>query len=116
MAKTETVKLTEPVLWHDRQLTELTLREPRARDFFAFGEPMTWARTGDGNAVSVENPDVIGRYLDACIVHEGGSALLGLVGLTDAFALKDAVLGFFVAARLASLPADATSSSSTSTP
>lgn len=99
MARTTTVDLAEPIVGHAGPITRIVLREPTARDYFSLGEPSVYARNGDGAIYSVENAEVIERYIERCIAEPQDSLLIGQMTLADAMRVKGAVLDFFTAAR-----------------
>ncbi|MCA0417349.1 MAG: phage tail assembly protein [Proteobacteria bacterium] len=92
------VKLKKPITAHNEVISEVVLREPRAHDFFTLGDPYVIARNGDGSVFPVEDRGVIQDYMERCVVKPD-PALIGTLGLADAMAVKEAVLGFFVSAR-----------------
>lgn len=92
------VKLKKPVTAHNELISEVVLREPRAHDFFTLGDPYVVARNDDGSMFPVEDRNIIKDYIDRCVVKPD-PMLLGMIGLADAMAVKEAVLGFFVSAR-----------------
>ncbi|SHO65815.1 hypothetical protein SAMN02745172_02462 [Pseudoxanthobacter soli DSM 19599] len=98
MARTVTVTLSAPVLWHDQQVTDVRLREPTAADYFAHGDPVTMVYTA-GAMVPSEDGAALRGYVGACLDHEGGDALLRLISLRDGIAIKRAILDFFEGAR-----------------
>lgn len=90
------ITLVEPFTWHDKRLTEVSIREPRGSDYVALGEPRILVRNSDGAAYWVEQTAVISGYLDRLIDADGGSAVLREMALADAIQIKDALLGFFI--------------------
>lgn len=96
-----TISLDKPIIDHAGEIRVLTVREPLAREFFEFGEPFSHARNPDGTIYSIEIDGVIKKYMVACVENVGELALEQMC-LSDAMAVKDAVLGFFTAARLKS--------------
>lgn len=101
MAETITISLKRPVLWHDQQVRELTVKEPTGRLLMAHGNAVTWSSSAGGNAFPIEDNDVIAKYVEGCVAHEGGAMIINLLSLEDALVVRDAVIGFFVAARSA---------------
>jgi len=99
MAKrTKTITLEEPILWVDKRLTEITIREPTCAEFINIGEPQIWARSADGGIFVVEQPAVIKQYLDYCLMIENGPHAFSLLSLQDGKAIKGALLSFFTEA------------------
>ncbi len=112
MRETVTITLAKPVLWHDQQVREIVVKEPTGALLMKHGNAVTWSQSAGGNTLSVEDPDVIRAYVEGCVAHEGGAALFNLLSLEDAFVVRDAVVGFFTAARFAAWSRASTSSSS----
>lgn len=92
------IALSEPVTGHGGQVTKVVLRHPRAGDFFALGEPIAYAKKGDGTLFAVENIEVLKAYVDRLLVEPDG-LIFEQVSLKDAVAVKEAVLGFFGSSR-----------------
>jgi hypothetical protein len=111
MAKEKRVALKSPLSGHGELIREVVLREPRAADLWSIGEPFVWARNADGSMLPIENNDAIRTYIERCCASPD-PLLLGGLSLADAMAVKEAVLGFFVASQATSSP-PATSSSPT---
>jgi hypothetical protein len=110
---TKEVKLATPIAWLGKKVDAITLREPNGQDFFDLGEPRLAVRMRDGGFYFVEQEGAIKAYLERCIVHEARGALLPLLSLADAQAVKDKLLSFFLAAAAKpSSPPSPTSSSS----
>jgi hypothetical protein len=103
MPKTATVELTDPFPGHGgSQVTKVVVREPRGSEYVTHGEPAVFARTGNnGAAVLAENDTAIKAYLDCCIVEPNSLLVMSQVSLIDMMKIKQEVLGFFQAARLA---------------
>lgn len=95
--KTIEVALSEPITGHG-QVTKVILKVPRAGDYFALGEPIAYAKKGDGTMFAVENIDVLKGYIDRLLVQPDALVFEG-ISLKDAFAVKEAVLGFFGSSR-----------------
>jgi len=110
---TKTITLEKPVVWFDKRISEVKLREPTGGEYISLGEPGVLVANPDGARYYVEQSSVIGAYLDKCLNVENGSAILSMLSLKDAKRIKDALLGFFIAAASETSPSDATSSSST---
>jgi len=102
MAKTVTVKLTERLIAHEREIAEITVKAPGLTLYQQHGDPFEWVPGADDKPVYVEDNQAIEAYMKACIVPpEDNPLLLNQVGLADSMALKDAVLGFFFEAKRA---------------
>jgi hypothetical protein len=115
MAKTVTVRLREPIVGHQGAVTEIVLRPPNLVEYARIGDPVSVVPDGGGGGIVVDNDAAIAAYVEACTVEPRDKLLLAQVSLADAMDVKDAILGFFAAARLArTSPNSPTSSSSTS--
>jgi hypothetical protein len=108
--KTVTVELLEPRL--GGEVTRVVLREPKLSDYMVHGDPVSVASRG-GSLYTVENDAAIRGYLAACVVEPDNKAWVDNLGLADAMRVKEALLGFFAAARELSRPAAPSSSPST---
>lgn len=104
------VPLTKPIVTHEGDVTEITLREPKGRDFLELGEPWVFTRGPNGESLSNPVPDIVNAYVERC-VEKPGSVYLAQLGLADAMRVRRAVLDFFPAAAQAAFPDPATSSS-----
>ena len=111
MADSKTLDLFVPVEHHSTTIARIELRQPSGGLYAELGEPRLAVRTGTG-FYFVEQPDVIRRYLDKCIVHQDGAELLKLMSLPDVIALKDELFGFFTAAEAIVIARKQTTSSS----
>jgi len=95
----KTIKLDKPVTWPGgAPISEIRLKEPTGQMFIDLGEPRALVTNRNGSMVLSEIPETIKAYLDRCIDHEAGAAIVALLSLSDARKLKDALFGFFVAA------------------
>ena len=121
MARTTTVPLLDPRLDHDEtRITEVVLREPTAGDYYQHGTPWTRVDRPDGSVIILENRDAIRDYLRACI-DERARPHINSFSLSDAEALKEALLDFFAEARRRrtnspASPAPSSSDTGSSTP
>ncbi len=109
------IKLTKPVQMFNKPIAEIELKEPNGSQFIMWGEPRSLVFNASGSGYWVENNEVIDKYLDMLLDYElGGKTILGMLSLEDAMAVKEALLGFFVAAaeRLAARKSTASSSAS----
>ena len=111
MAREERVQLRDPIQGHGELINEVVLREPRSHEFFSLGEPFIVAKNSDGSMFPVENGDAIRSYIERCCVKPD-ALLLGQLSLSDAMAVKEAMLRFFEQAQATS-KAPATPSSTT---
>lgn len=112
MSESITITLRRCIVTHSGQVDRLTVREPRGEELFRYGEPFSVAKGENGVLMSAENDETIKKYIDACVV-DVDPIHLGQLCLADAIALKEAVLGFFTAARLSNSSKSVTPSSST---
>lgn len=98
---TKTILLSEPITGHHEVIREVVVRPPTLPEYGRIGEPYTWIRGADGQAVYVEQDGAISAYIEACIVEPKDKLLVEQIELRDAFAIKEAVLDFFHEARQA---------------
>ena len=107
---TKTIKLSRTYAIHDKPVTELRLKEPTLDDYAELGEPVEVHTSPDGIRIATENLPALRAYIERCV--DGiDPANLGMLGLPDARALRDAVHSFFLPAATSKKPS--TSSSST---
>jgi hypothetical protein len=104
MAKTVTITLREPIIGHQGAITEVVVREPRGPDYMRHGEFYTWLPAGADNYVRTDNEEAQLAYSECCVVEPKDKNLLQQVSLADQMAIKDAIGGFFYAARQALQP------------
>lgn len=97
---TKTVELKSPVLWHDRTIRSITLREPRWPDVEALGYPSEILQSGETLSMATF-PSVIAAYAARCMQPPDDAHALALLGLADTLALHEVVLSFFREARAA---------------
>lgn len=93
-----TITLENSVTTHDGDVRTVTVREPKARELFEYGEPFTHARNPDGTIYSIELDGVMKKYISACVDLD--EPFLAQLTLSDGMAIKDAILGFFTDSRL----------------
>ena len=93
-----TIKLDKPIQWMGVGVTEIRLKEPTGQQFIDLGEPRVVVSNRNGSMVWAEIQDTIKAYLDRCIDHDGGVALVALLSLSDTRKLKSALFDFFLAA------------------
>lgn len=86
------------------QIREIVLREPKYRDIMMLGEPAAFARSDGGMIYQAEKDDVVQAYIERLMISPKDRSLLEQVSLADALQLKEAVFGFFQAARKAITP------------
>ncbi len=90
-----TIKLKRPFLWHDKQVTEIAIREPTAGEALRIGEPFEFRRVRD-EMIPIDLPEVVFAYAELCIEHEAGKSALRLLGVEDSRQIRDAIYGFFL--------------------
>lgn len=90
----KTVTLSRQYETHGKVFDSVTLREPTFADYFALGEPREAQPAKGGGMMILTYTDIIRGYIDRCAVEPTSECLQGL-GLKDAKALQEAVLGFF---------------------
>jgi hypothetical protein len=89
----KTITLSRPITTHEGQVSTITVREPKGKDFFELGDPTTLVRTQHGLA-EIRNDGVIEAYINRCVSVEA-ALLANQLNLRDAMAVRDAVLDFF---------------------
>lgn len=94
-----TIKLTEPIEAPAGQVVEVVLRAPKFPDIMLLGEPAAFARSEGGMIFQAEKDEVVAAYIRRLLVEPKDPALLNQIGLADSLQLKEAVFGFFKAAR-----------------
>jgi len=87
-----TVPLTKPITAHDKELTELTFREPVPEDLMQIGSPVLMIPSADGDMGIDVRPKIIGAY----IVRLAGIPLSSVkaMSITDFMACQGALLPF----------------------
>jgi len=90
------VRLTKPIKLFDKQISEIKLREPTGGMYALLGDPRVFVYNQSGSGYWIEKQESISGYLDKLVEHEsGGEVLFSLLSLEDAFAVKQALFGFF---------------------
>lgn len=90
------IRLTTPVEFIGKPISEVELKEPNGGLYVRLGDPRTVIFGASGATYFIENAEVIAKYLDTLLVHAaGGEALLVLLSLDDALAVKQRFLSFF---------------------
>lgn len=88
------VKLSRTYAIHDKPVSEIVLKEPTFDDYAELGEPVEVQTGASGARLVIVNHEAVRGYIERSV--EGiDPANLGLLGLPDARALREAVLGFF---------------------
>jgi hypothetical protein len=107
------VVLTEPITTHDGPCSKVVFRSPKYGDVFALGEPQAYAVDPESGLLFTSNrDDVIEKYVRRCVIEPKDAALLEQCNLADSLAIREAILGFFEAARSARSTTTPTSPSS----
>lgn len=97
MSKTVTIPLSEPITEHRKTYTEIVVREPTWADIIGVGAPYTIHRDREDKAFLVYDETAIAHYVEACVV-EPSTILMDKVGMREALAVREAIVGFFLAA------------------
>lgn len=112
MSQTRRITLPEPLLGHGDPIRELVFRAPTYDDYVTCGgEPYTVGESEAGALFSIEKPEVIWAYAQACLVTPKDPLLLGQLGPGSwrvAREVRKTILGFF------QVPAEASEPSPTS--
>lgn len=109
------VKLSRIYAIHDKPVSELVLKEPTFDDYGALGEPVEVQTGAGGVRLVIVNNEVVRGYIERSV--DGiDPANLGLLGLPDARALREAILGFFHQPATSSAPPTGSSSSTAGAP
>lgn len=109
------IPLSEPLLGHGEPIREIVLREPTYDEYVRCGgEPYTIGQSDEGALFTIEKPDVIWAYAEACLVSPTDRLLLNQADWRVAREVRKAVLGFFQASAKdsATSPTSPTTSSS----
>jgi hypothetical protein len=87
---------------HGRTFCEVRFREPTGADLDAIGDVIEWQRTSDGAPLIIYHDDRVIAWRDRLLVNGAdmpSPADLSQISLRDALAVRDAINGFFTAAR-----------------
>jgi hypothetical protein len=100
----KTVPLSSPIKWHRGAISEITLREPKYRDFMTLGLPSTWVNVAGGSGFEQENVQALAEWIERLADCDPNA--LELLSLQDTLALRGAVRDFFTesAAQMVSKP------------
>lgn len=90
-----TIELANPLRSPQGDVTKIILREPTFDEYLSFGDPYSVAYTESGVPFGVENPEVIRRYMFACLVEPKDPATLQQAGASLARDVKNKLLSFF---------------------
>lgn len=104
MSKNVIINLRDPFAGHRGRVDRITLREPRAGDYFALGDPTQLARTPSGEMRVVIRQDTVNKYLERLIIDPDPLLALGQMSLADGLAVQNALLDFFSEAALKGEP------------
>ena len=113
MSNTTDVPLKKPFTGHNGMVTKIVLREPTGDEYFSLGDPQSWVKAGGGMAL-VDDQKIIRDYVLRCMVEPDPILAFGQMGVLDARAVKEAMLGFFTDAE-SSAPSQETESSRSET-
>lgn len=95
----KSIALIKPIVGHNETYTTIVLREPTYADIKACGELTAYARDESGMVYSAEKDGVVHDYIERLLVSPSDALLLNQCGVADTLKLRDAVHGFFQAAR-----------------
>jgi hypothetical protein len=101
-----TIPLSRRYEAHGKTFTDVTLRAPKLRDHFAVGDPVEVHPGPDGTGRFIlEHGERIEAYLDRLAVADRpGRECLDDLDLADSIRVREAITGFFSAARLRNRP------------
>lgn len=123
MSKTVRIPLPEPVPGHAGPITAIVLRQPTYDEYTELGgEPYSIGESEGGALFTIEKPEVIWAYAQACMVEPKDPLLLSQLGPGNwrvAREVRKAILGFFQgsgADSATSQTSPTTSSSSSTSP
>ena len=98
MSKTVRILLAEPVIGHRGPISAIVVREPTYDEYMTCGgEPYTIGQSEEGVFFTIEKPEVIAAYAEACIVEPADKLVLGDANWRAAREVRKAILGFFQA-------------------
>lgn len=109
------VALSRVYAIHGAAVREVVLKEPTWDDYAEFGEIFEAQPGPGGTRLIVENREALKAYVERC-VDNIQPAELGMLGLTDARALRTALIGFFHNAPSSTPPSTGSSSSTAGAP
>ncbi|MGY3588083.1 hypothetical protein [Bradyrhizobium sp. USDA 4350] len=95
MPETATIPLKKPLQSPEGEIKQIVLREPTFDEYLVHGDPYSIAFATDGTPFSVENVDVIKKYITVCLVEPKDPAILLQAKAGTAREVKNALLGFF---------------------
>src|SRR5574337_5878 len=89
------IRLDKPIAIFGKPVHEIRLKEPSGQHYIDFGEPRIAVVQPGGGGYWIEQHTAIKSYLEVCIDHEQGGALIAQMGLRDTMRLKEALFDFF---------------------
>lgn len=95
MREKKIIPLRKPLLAPEGPVNQIVLREPTFDEYLSYGDPFSIAFTESGIPFSVENAEVIKRYIGLCLVEPKDPATLVQASAVVARDVKNALLGFF---------------------
>lgn len=106
------IKLSRRYDAHGKVFDEVALRAPKLRDHFAVGDPVEVHPGPDGSGRFIlEHNDRFDAYLDRlCVEGRPGRECVLDLDLVDSIKVRQAISGFFTAARRQLLPPTTSSS------
>lgn len=91
-----TITLETPIEGHEGPIREVEFREPKYRDIVGYGAPYSVHSVAGGEEVTIINEAELAHYIEACCVRPKEPDLLRQLSMADSFAVRRAVLGFFL--------------------
>jgi hypothetical protein len=95
MREKQIISIQTPLEAPEGKVNRIVLREPTFDEYLSYGDPFSIAYTENGTPFGVENPEVIKRYINACLVEPKDPAILMQAGAFVAREVKNKLLGFF---------------------
>ena len=93
MSDTISIPLTQPLKAHGEEITELTLRQPKAKDCAQIGLPYTIKMDDDGGQQMVINAAIAARFLSQLAAVP--TSTIHAMTVADFNAAIGVLLGFF---------------------
>ena len=95
-----TLKLSRPFEAFGEMVSDVEIKEPRARDYLELGEPRIFARTPDGAIYAIEDIGVVKQYLARCVSKKDSAgrdmpSVESFMALADIRRARETLIGFF---------------------
>ncbi len=94
-----TIKLDEPLQTHAGFVNEISFRAPKVDDYYDVGDLISYVRLPSGAVVPQDNLGAYRQYAERLVQAPVTALDLGNGGLRLAGQIRDAIDGFFTAAR-----------------